>query len=204
MTRYGKLATGLIAAWFLLSLVASAFHVFENGQGRIGISVAIAASLPILLFSIWFWASGSFRQFIFSLNPRTLTFLQTWRIAGIVFVLLEARGVLPALFALPAGYGDMFIGATASFVALKLANPRHRLAFVFWQLLGMADLITAVGLGTTARLFSPEGTSMMAMTVLPLSLVPTFIVPLLFMFHIICIAQAARGAATLPYAEAVR
>jgi hypothetical protein len=31
---------------------------------------------------------------------------------------------------------------------------------------------------------------MVAMTVLPLSLVPTFIVPLLLIFHVICIAQA--------------
>jgi hypothetical protein len=30
------------------------------------------------------------------------------------------------------------------------------------------------------------------MTVLPLSLIPTFAVPLLMIFHIICIAQARR------------
>jgi len=31
---------------------------------------------------------------------------------------------------------------------------------------------------------------MVAMTVLPLSLVPTFLVPLFVIFHLICIAQA--------------
>jgi hypothetical protein len=48
----------------------------------------------------------------------------------------------------------------------------------------------AVSFGTTARLLDPRGTSMVAMTVLPLSIVPTFLVPLFVMFHVICIAQA--------------
>jgi hypothetical protein len=56
--------------------------------------------------------------------------------------------------------------------------------------LGIADLIMAVSLGTTARLLDPHGASMVAMTVLPLSMVPTFLVPLFVMFHVICIAQA--------------
>jgi hypothetical protein len=195
MTRYGRLTSGLIAAWFLFALIASAFHLFKNEQERIGVAVAVAALIPILLFSIWFAGSRSFRQFALSLNPRALTLAQTWRIAGIVFVLLEARGILPAFFALPAGYGDIFIGATAWFAALKLTDRKHRTSFTGWQLLGMADLIMAVGLGTTARLFYPHGTSMLAMTVLPMSLVPTFFVPLLFIFHIICITQARAGRA---------
>ena len=84
----------------------------------------------------------------------------------------------------------MAVGATASFVAWKLANPGHRNSFVFWQVLGIADLVMAVSLGTTAGLLSPHGASMVAMTVLPLSLVPTFLVPLFVIFHVICIAQA--------------
>ena len=142
------------------------------------------------MFALWFVASEKFRQFALSLNPQALTFAQSWRIVGFTFVLLEARGVLPAIFALPAGYGDMIIGMTATLVAWKLANPIRRNSFILWQLLGIADLVTAVGLGTTAGLISPDGPSMAAMTVLPLSLVSTFLVPLFLIFHVICIAQA--------------
>jgi hypothetical protein len=59
----------------------------------------------------------------------------------------------------------------------------------------------AVALGTTARLIRPEGPSMAVMTMLPLSLVPTFIVPLLFIFHLICIVQAKRWKSR-PHVEA--
>ena len=84
----------------------------------------------------------------------------------------------------------MFIGVTAGFAAWKLAEPAHRGSFLFWQALGILDLISAVSLGTTARLLDPHGPSMVAMTVLPLSLIPTFLVPLFLMLHVICIAQA--------------
>ena len=196
MKNYGKLAVGLITGWFIFALSASALHLFKNDSNRIGLAVALAALTPIAAFSLWFAASERFRQFALSLNPRILTSAHSWRIVGFTFVLLEARGVLPAIFALPAGYGDMAVGATASFVAWKLANPGHRNSFILWQVLGIADLVLAVSLGTTARLLSPHGPSMVTMTVLPLSLVPTFLVPLFLIFHGICIAQARAWEAT--------
>ena len=190
MKSYGRLASWLIAFWFVFTLIASALHLFRNDSERIGIAVAIAAAAPIVIFAVWIAASRGLREFALSLNPRILTALQTWRFIGFTFVLLEARGVLPAVFALPAGYGDMFIGVTAAFVAWRLAERRYRNSFIAWQLLGIVDLVVAVSTGTTARLLDPHGASMLAMTVLPLSLVPTFLVPLFLIFHVICIAQA--------------
>lgn len=137
-------------------------------------------------------AFAKFRQFVLSLNPQVLTLAQMWRLVGFTFVLLEARDALPAVFALPAGYGDMLIGATATLAAWKLADPSRRSSFILWQYLGITDLVLAVSLGTTAQLISPNGASMRAMTVLPLSLIPTFLVPLFVILHVICIAQARR------------
>lgn len=190
MKRYGLLTSALIAIWFAFALTASALHLFETTLQRVGIAVAIAATAPILIFALWFATSSQFRQFAFNLNPRTLTLVQSLRVLGVVFVVLEARQLLPAVFALPAGYGDMFIGATAGFVAFKLADQKHRGGFILWQILGIADLLTAVALGVTAPLISPNAPTMLPVTALPLSLVPTFLVPLFFIFHVISIAQA--------------
>ena len=147
---YQKLAAGLIAAWFIFALSASALNVFKNDSARVGISVALAAFTPILLFLLWFATSPGFRQFAYSLSPRVLTIIQTWRIGGFVFLVLYTFGLLPGIFALPAGWGDMAIGATAPFVASKLANPDHPKTFILWQVLGLSDLLIAVTLGTTA------------------------------------------------------
>jgi hypothetical protein len=58
----------------------------------------------------------------------------------------------------------------------------------------MLDLVTAVTLGATVALINPNGIPTSPMTVLPMSLIPTFAVPLLLLLHIICIAQALRWA----------
>jgi hypothetical protein len=77
-------------------------------------------------------------------------------------------------------------------VALGLAAPGHRKSFIFWQLLGITDLVTAVALGPVASMLNPHGIGAAAMTVLPMSLIPTFGVPLFLILHLICIAQAVR------------
>src|SRR5690349_11561570 len=117
MKNYRKFTAGLVVAWFLFAMSASAMHMFENAYNRLGIAVAVAASTPILLFSIWFATSYDFRKFLLSLSPRTLTLLHTWRVLGITFVALAAAGRLPAAFALPAGWGDFAIGVTAPLIA---------------------------------------------------------------------------------------
>jgi len=191
MTNYKRLTSGLIAAWFIFSLVAAALHLYRTpGSLPVPLPLGVAVLTPIILFGVWFAASKNFRQFTMSLNPRLLTMVHTWRVGGFVFLVLATYGILPKMFALPAGWGDIAIGATASFVALKLTNANHRRAFVLWQFLGIADLVTAVTLGTLAGLIDPHGISTNAMSVLPMSLIPTFAVPLLLIFHIICIAQA--------------
>jgi len=190
MKNYARFTLGLVIAWFVLALTASSLHLFQNNDNRIGLAVAFAAGTPIVVFSLWFAASQNFRRFALSLDPKILTSAQSWRIIGFTFLLLEAHRVLPAVFAFPAGYGDMFIGVTASYVAWKLADPAHRNNFILWQLLGILDLVIAVSIGTTAALISPQGPTMAPMTVLPLSLIPTFLVPLFTILHVICIAQA--------------
>ena len=193
MTKYGKLTTGLIAAWFLFSLTASALYVFRSGPNDPPLPLGLAAGMPIVLFVLWFSASSGFRRFTLSLNPRVLTLVQSWRIVGYAFLILAAYGILPKLFAWPAGWGDIFVGATAPFVALKLAKSSTRWSFIVWQVLGILDLVNAVALGTLASFINPTGIATSAMTVLPLSLIPTFLVPLFLILHIICIAQARQG-----------
>jgi hypothetical protein len=192
MTKYGKLTTVLIAAWFAFALTASGLHLFSTGPNQPPLRFGLAVVTPLVLFLAWFAASPQFRQFTMTLNPRVLTLVQSWRIAGFVFLVLAAYGILPRLSALPAGWGDIIIGATAPLVALKLAIPGRHRSFMAWQLLGIADLVTAVALGTLARVIDPHGVATSAMTVLPMSLIPTFAVPLFMIFHIICIAQAVR------------
>ncbi len=192
--RYGRLIAGLLGAWFIVCLSASALHLLRTDAGRPPLPLLLAATGPIALFLLWFATSAEFRQFALSLDPHVLTMVQSWRMGGYAFLALYAHGILPGLFALPAGLGDMAIGATAPLVAIKLTASRRRQGFILWQILGILDLVVAVSLGALAGVINlqPVGTSVM--TVLPLSLIPGFAVPLFVILHIICIAQARRWA----------
>lgn len=190
--NYSTWTGGMVALWFALVFFASSFQLFPSVSGRPPIPVALAASLPVVLFLVWFAASDGFRQFILGLNPKTLTLVQSWRLVGFTFLVLSRYHILPGMFALPAGWGDIAIGATAPLVALKLADPSHRKTFILWQVLGIADLVDAVTLAAVAAVIRPQGIGADAMAVLPLSLIPTFAVPLLMILQIICIAQARR------------
>lgn len=206
MSNYAKLITVLIAVWFASVFTASALHLFGSRPGDSPLPLGIAALAPIILFLLWFASSVGFRQFAMSVDPRTLTAMQSWRIAGFVFVVLAAFGLLPDMFAQPAGWGDMFIGATALLAARRLASPGHRNGFIVWQLLGVADLVTAVATGILAGVLNPHGIPTTPMTALPLSMIPAFGVPLFLIFHIICIAQATRWPAghSAPLGEPLR
>lgn len=200
MTRYAKLTSWLIGVWFVLVLTLSALHILRNGPNQPPLALGLAVLTPVAAFLAWFAASPRFRQFALQLNPRVLTLVQSWRMAGLAFVALGAYGILPNVFALPAGYGDMAIGLTAPLAALVLSGAEHRRGFLLWQVLGMIDLVTAVSLGTLASVIDPRGIPTSAMTVLPLSVIPAFAVPLLLMLHILCVAQALgwRERATSP------
>lgn len=130
------------------------------------------------------------RRFLARVPPATLVAMQVVRTVGVVFLVLEPRGVLPAHFALPAGLGDVAIGLAAPFVALALARRvRHaRAAAIAWNVIGIVDLVAAVMLGalsteSSVRLFH-SSPSTEAMTALPLSTIPTFGVPLFVLLHI--------------------
>jgi hypothetical protein len=113
----------------------------------------------------------------------------TVRVVGVVFLLVMAQGHLPAAFALPAGLGDMAIGASAPFVARRLARAPRRAAAgtVRFNVLGLLDLIVAVSLGVLLGLpgLVAVTPSTEALRLLPLALILTVAVPLAIALHIV-------------------
>ena len=128
--------------------------------------------------------------------------VQLYRAIGLVFLVLLAQGQLPAHFALPAGWGDIAIGVAAPLVALALARgaPGALPLAVSWNVLGLLDLVVAVGMGTgfLAPLLAPELGSRVppaaAMGIFPMILVPTFAVPVSVLLHLLALGRLRHGA----------
>ena len=186
----------VLLAWFFLALGASVSGWFVNAPSQPPLALGLAVVVPILLFLFVSLTSHAFRHFVRSIDPVTITALQFYRVlGGVAMLVLSSRNLLPAVFALPAGWGDVAIGVTAPLVALALAagTSSGRVVFLIWNVLGMLDLIVAVSLGILASgisfgLLASTG-SASVMTVFPMSLIPTFLVPLSFILHLIGLNQ---------------
>ena len=193
-----KLALAVVlAVWFALAAAAGATGILSTGPDTLARPVLVSVVVPIAVFLALYVGSRRFRSFILTRDIRVATMLQLWRVIGFAFLPLYAYGVLPGLFAWPAGLGDVAIGLSAPFVVLALTRDpafAHSRRFVGWHLLGLLDFVVAAGTATLASgavpgLIAGSVTSA-AMEVWPLSLFPSFIVPLFVFLHLTVLFQA--------------
>jgi hypothetical protein len=185
-----------LAVWFVLVVSLGGLGAFVSPPRTPPIAIAIAVGAPLLLFFAWLRLSQAFRHFVLSLDLHLIAGMQAWRWAGLGFLSLYAHDVLPAMFALPAGLGDMAVGFAAPWMILGLVHRRGFAAspaFIRWNVLGILDLVVAVSLGALGATLStgiPGEISTAPMARLPLLLIPAFLVPLFFMLHTAALMQS--------------
>jgi hypothetical protein len=190
--------TLVLAAWFLLVVSLGAAGAFVGRPGTPPFAIAIGVGAPLVLFFAWLRLSQSFRAFVLSLDLRLIAGIQAWRWAGLGFLSLYTYKVLPAIFALPAGLGDMAVGFAAPWMILALVRQpafAASSAFIRWNVLGILDLIVAVSIGAlsaTLATGAPGEISTAPMSTLPLLLTPAFLVPLFLMLHTAALMQSRR------------
>ncbi|MGN6453810.1 MAG: hypothetical protein ACTHL7_12165 [Steroidobacteraceae bacterium] len=184
-----------LAVWFVMVVSLGAGGTFIAPPGSAPIPIAAGVGLPLLLFFAALRLSQSFRDFVLTLDLRLIAGMQAWRWAGFGFLALYAHKILPGIFALPAGLGDMAIGVTAPWVLLALVRQpafAASAAFRRWNVLGILDLVVAVSLGTSSAILStgaPGEITSAPMATLPLLLIPAFLVPAFLMLHTAALMQ---------------
>jgi hypothetical protein len=134
-------------------------------------------------------------------TPARLALPHTLRVIGGVFLIVLALGKLPAVFAIPAGLGDIAIGVAAPFVAWRLSHGANRAGAVWFNVLGIVDLAIAVSIGFLAGLGPNQllhvTPSTEAVALLPLALIPTTAVPLAVALHLVSLHRLRAIAKTV-------
>jgi hypothetical protein len=194
-------AAGLVL-WLALVAWLGMKGAFQSSPTSPPLGVLIAIVAPLAAFAIAYRVSGRFRDFVLAIDLRLLTAFQAWRVLGGMFLVLYAYALLSPVFAFPAGLGDLAVGISAPFVvwAMMRQSPGWERR-VFW--LTIAGLLDFAGAIATGVLTSPSALGILAgsspssgLGEMPLSLIPTFAVPLWTIFHIITLLQLRRlGAA---------
>jgi hypothetical protein len=177
-----------LVAWLALIWITATAGLFLNGPDQIP-PLAFAIVLPPIIGLTLLMRSTRIAQAIDAAPPSWLIGVQVYRVIGGHFLALAAFGAIPSVFAIPAGVGDALIGLLALPVAfyLSFGAPRGRTVAVLWNLLGIADLVTAVTLGV---LSAPGPLHHLALdhpniivATYPTVLTPGFAVPLRLILH---------------------
>ena len=192
-----RLAAFLLFGWLGLAATTGWFGAYRASVDRNFPFIALAIVLPIVIGIGLIRRSDAGRTILRATPQSWLIGVQFYRGLGSVFLILYGMGLLPGVFALPAGFGDVLVGLLALVVAACCAgeyDSRSRL-IVIWNLLGLADLVVAVGTGflsapTRLQLLALDAPNQLA-GIYPLVLVPVYAVPLSIILHIASLTKLA-------------
>ena len=203
-----RLALGAgIGAWIAAILALAGAGVTKGAP----LAVPLLFALPLVAGGI----AASFaqaRRAMMAIPAQLIIGLNIWRVLGVFMVLAAFNGQMSGPFPYSAGIGDIITGLFALPIARIAANNPRDIRVLEWNIFGMLDLVVAVFLGVTSTNGGPLqlihagiGSTAMASlpwTIIPLVLVPTYLIGHAIVFAHIRAAQPTRNVAQTRLAEA--
>jgi hypothetical protein len=179
--RTNRLIAVILLAWLAAACAAGA-------SGRVGalqppLPQLIVLGLTVILLALERWVAW-LREWVAAVDIRVLVAIHVTRLAvGVAFLVLGREGRLATAFSVPGGWGDIVVGFLAGSLVLGggvSSSMRHKL-YHAWNLLGLVDLLFVIANAARQAMVNPDG--MAALLAFPMSLVPTFLVPILLASH---------------------
>lgn len=181
-----------VLAWLALAVVLGAVGTFRGLRPPAPQLILAGLTAMTLLATAWL---APLRRWAASVDVRSIVALHLTRIlAGGWFLVLYGRGELPWAFAVPGGVGDIIVGVLAIglLAGVSPQTATGRWAYAVWNVLGLVDILGVVT--TAVRIATRDPDAMAALLVLPLSTLPTWLVPLIIASHVVLAIRLARPA----------
>jgi len=198
----GAAAAVLLGGWYTATAVIAGHGWYDARPSQVPwLPIAAAGSLGTLLALTRVPVVA--RALAAPGMASRLVLPHAFRVTGVFSLLYLAFGHLPAVFALPAGLGDIAAGIAAPLVALRLAQGTGRRAAVWFNAYGLTDLAVGITIGALTSYGLLHVTpSSAAIGQLPLALVIAADVPLMIALHITSLVTLARASRPAPSAAA--
>ena len=134
--------------WAAVTWTAAINGVFRTSASPLSLLPA-AIFLPVIIGAPLLLLSKRVGQLLDAMPTTWLVALQLYRVFGSQWLAYWLRGLLPGLWALPAGTGDVLTGlfALPAAIALATGTAEGRKAAILWNIFGFADLAVAITLG---------------------------------------------------------
>jgi hypothetical protein len=189
-----------VTLWAALAWTAAINGVFRTGVSPLPL-LPLAIFLPVIIGTPLLLLSKRVGQLLDVMPTTWLVALQIYRAFGSQWLVYWMLGLLPGLWALPAGTGDVLTGLFAVPVAIALATgaTEGRRAAMLWNIFGIADLVVAIALGMIIspgpfQLIVSNGPSI-GLDGYPNVLTPGFVVPGSILLHALSLRQLIRRSA---------
>jgi hypothetical protein len=197
-------SAALLGGWMVVAYMFAGAGAFRADPQTVAPPIVFGVATPILVGCALFTGLPKLRRLAGAVPAHWALAAQAPRVFGFTFLALMARDQLPGVFANRAGYGDIFVGAVAPLVAYWYLRrkPGARPLAIGFNVLGLLDLAVAIGTGILAapsplrHIFTTPSTEIM--TVLPMVMVPVFLVPLATLVHIFSLRQLLPGERAVP------
>jgi hypothetical protein len=160
------------------------------------------ASAPAVAATVWTltalvllacWKIGPIRVWVLNVDLRCLVLFHLTRLfAGAYFLVLCQRAQLPCAFAIRAGWSDIIVAVLTLAVVAAMRTEFAKTLLLIWNTIGLLDIILVVF--SALRFGLMDWQSMRALRELPLSLLPTFLVPLIIASHVLIFIRLAAPA----------
>jgi len=188
--------------WAALAWTAAINGVFRADASLTGASalplLPLAIFLPVIIGAPLLLLSKRVGLLLDAMPTTWLVALQLYRVFGSQWLAYWLRGLLPGLWALPAGAGDVLTGlfAVPAAIALATGAAEGRKAAILWNIFGLADFVVAITLGMIIspgpfQLIAPIGPSI-GLDGYPNVLTPAFVVPGSILLHALSLRQLRR------------
>ncbi len=186
----------VLLAWFSLIVLLGQNGFFIPEAGQPPAMLFVTGGVALALFGATYRYHSAFRSYVLNLDMRLLVMLHGTRTLGLGFVMLYSIGQLPAFFALMAGFGDAITAVWAIAMVYYWITHQQglsRKALLRWNHFGLLDFALALGIGAlsqTGGLFHiAGGPSNDLVVMMPIVLIPGFLVQVLVITHIIIYLQ---------------
>ncbi|HEU4725360.1 MAG TPA: hypothetical protein VFU59_08690 [Candidatus Eisenbacteria bacterium] len=180
-----------LGLWLAVAVAAGRAGLLASAPGAaIGfVNLTLTVATLLLVRTI-----PSLREWAMVASLRPWIAYHLVRFVGLAFLAFAVAGRLPADFAVKAAWGDIAVAILAGFVAmfaLPVVTIRKWLVVFLWNLLGFADILFV--LATAIPLAIRDVASMSPLREWPLVLLPTFIVPLILVTHVLVFVRLFKG-----------
>ena len=187
---WNRIVTLVLLGWLCFAVGLSGW--FHNATAP-----AVAATVWTLtaLVLLACWRIAPIRLWVLNVDVSWLVLIHLTRLfAGAYFLLLCQRGQLPCGFARTAGWGDIIVAILALAVVGAMRVKFAKALLLIWNTIGLVDIIFVV---ISALQFGlKDWQSMHTLRELPLSLLPTFLVPIIIASHLLIFVRLAAGEPT--------